>query len=75
MNSNLDFKLNKFGVRRLLHSEEMTDVLMGYAEGISSNAGTNFEAKHMGTRVIVVPKNEEGEKDNLNNNTLLKAVR
>lgn len=75
MNNNLDFKLNKYGVRRLLHSKEMTDVLMDYAENVSSNAGANYEAKHMGTRVIVVPKNEEGEKDNLNNNTLLKAVR
>lgn len=73
--SKMKFSLNFQGVGELLKSQDMTNVLEGYARGISARAGEDYEAKVMPTRVIVVPKNEKGEKDNYDNNTLLKAVR
>lgn len=69
----LKFQLNYKGVRELLHSQEMSDVLLSYANHIASNAGEGYEAKHMQTRVIVVPGTPEAEQDNYNNNTLLKS--
>lgn len=68
------FELNTAGVAKLLHSHEMSDALMSEARKVAANAGENFEAVQMPTRVIVVPANEKGEQDNYENNTLLKAV-
>ena len=73
--SNFEFELNKKGVAQLLHSSEMAAALMDNAERIADNAGEHFQAKQMPTRVIVVPIDDDGERDNLENNALLKAVR
>lgn len=73
--SNMKFTLNFKGVGELLKSDEMTSVLEGYARSISARAGDDYEARIMPTRVIVRPKNEKGEKDNADNNTLLKSMR
>lgn len=67
-------ELNTAGVAKLLHSAEMAQALMSEAQKVAANAGADFEAKQMPTRVIVVPANEKGEQDNYENNTLLKAV-
>ena len=72
--SNIQFELNTGGVAKLLHSAEMSNALMAAAQHIASNAGEHYEAKQMPTRVIAVPKDDEGEQDNYENNTLLKAV-
>ena len=72
--SNVHFELNKAGVAKLLHSQEMAGALMEQANHIASNAGEHYKAKQMPTRVIVVPIDEIGEQDNYENNTLLKAV-
>ena len=68
-------ELNYKGVSQLLHSSEMANVLMVGANQLASNAGAGYKAKQMKTRVIVVPETEEAERDNLENNTLLKARR
>jgi len=75
MSSLVKFELNYGGVRQLLHSKEMQGVLMQAANQVASNAGAGYKAVQMPTRVIVVPDTEEAEKDNLKNNTLLKAGR
>lgn len=71
----MKFELNRTGVRTLLHSQEMQDVLMGYARTVSGNAGEGYEIKQMPTRAIVVEtSSKEAYQDNLEHNTLLKAV-
>lgn len=73
--SNIKFKLNYKGVGELLHSRQMQDVLMGYAKQVGGNAGEGYVAKQMPTRAIVVEAyTDEAKEDNLQNNTLLKAV-
>ena len=69
------FELNYRGVGNLLHSGEMSNVLMSYASQIADKAGGGYKAKQMKTRVIVVPETPEAESDNYQNNTLLKSRR
>ena len=74
MSKAIEFKGNNAGIQEMLKSPEMQDVLLGYAQQIQFNAGQDYEVKELGTRVVVVPSNEQGESDNYENNTLLKAV-
>lgn len=74
MSKAIEFKGNNAGIQEMLKSPEMQDVLLGYAQQIQFNAGQDYEVKELGTRVVVVPSNEQGENDNYENNTLLKAV-
>jgi hypothetical protein len=74
MSKAIEFKGNNAGIQEMLKSPEMQDVLLGYAQQVQFNAGQNYEVKELGTRVVVVPSNEQGENDNYENNTLLKAV-
>ena len=74
MSKAIEFKGNSAGIQEMLKSPEMQDVLLGYAQQIQFNAGQDYEVKELGTRVVVVPSNEQGENDNYENNTLLKAV-
>lgn len=67
------FELNYGQVGSLLHSGEMSNVLMRYASQIADRAGEGYKAKQMQTRVIVVPETPEAESDNYQNNTLLKS--
>lgn len=75
-----DFRveLNSDGVRELLQSSEMAGICRSLAEGIAGRAGTGYEVTtYTGkTRVnaSVHAATEEARKDNLKNNTLLKAV-
>lgn len=74
--SKVKFKLNYQGVGALLHSSEMVSVLQSRAQSVANNAGEGFEVKQMPTRAIVVETaSRKATKDNLENNTLLKAVR
>jgi len=73
--SNFKFELNYQGVRSLLHSSEMREVLRGYGNAIASKAGEGYEIKNMPTRAIAVSTaTPKARKDNLKNNTLLKAM-
>lgn len=69
------FELNYAGVREcLLKSEFAKNAVMQHANAIALRAGQDYEVVDAGSRVYVHPSNERGEKDNLENNTLLKAV-
>lgn len=74
MSSGFKFVLNKKGVAELLHSDEMVTALMQNASKVATKAGTGYEAKQMGTRVIVLARSAEAEQDNYENNTLLKSM-
>lgn len=72
-----DFKLNKAGVRELMRSSEMMDAMTGYAQQIRSRAGDGYEiSQFVGKNRVnasVFADTYEARKDNLENNTLLKA--
>ena len=72
---NLKIELNKKAVGDLLHSQGLADVMLEAAHGIQQNAGNGYEVVQKPTRAIVRPKTDEAARDNLENNTLLKAVR
>ena len=73
------FKLNRQGVAELMKSAAMQEVLKEYATGIRNRCGDGY------TQDIYVGKNRanamvsaetyQAKKDNLENNTILKAVR
>lgn len=71
-------EVNYAGVGELLRSDSMRTVVKTAAVQIATNAGEGYEhdTKLMGTRVIAsaFAATKEAQKDNLENNTLLKAV-
>ena len=77
--SKIKFKLNRKGVAELLKSAAMQEVLNEYATGIRNRCGDGY------TQDIYVGKNRanamvsaetyQAKRDNLENNTILKAVR
>ena len=74
------FQLNRKGVRELLQSAEMLNACGMYAEDIKGRAGAGYEVSTHSpgkTRVnaSVYAATKEAAQDNLENNTLLKAVR
>lgn len=75
----VEFKLNREGVRQLLQSEEMANVCRGYANEIQGRCGEGYEVTTFTgkTRVnaSVHAATPEARRENLENNTLLKAVR
>ena len=76
--SKMKFELNRQGVGELLKSKDMERVLNGYAKEIAGRAGEGYRAgSYQGSdrvKVNVWPETPEAWKDNLENNTLLKAV-
>lgn len=71
------FELNRAGVRELLKSAEMQEVLMNYARGISSRAGEGYSVYVGSNRanVSVQTDTQEAIQDNLDNNTLLRRLK
>jgi len=77
--SKMQFKLNKAGVGSMLKSAEMQSVLSKQASAIKNRCGEGYEQD------IFVGKNRanamvwadsyQARKENMENNTLLKAVR
>lgn len=77
--SKVKFKLNRSGVAELMRSSAMQAVLQEYATGIRNRCGDGY------TQDIYVGKNRanatvsaetyKAKRDNLENNTILKAVR
>lgn len=71
-------ELNGEGVRELLRSSEMMSVCKEHARQIAARAGSGYAVStYTGkTRVnaSVYAATEEANRDNLKNNTLLKAV-
>lgn len=77
MSKLVKFKLNYEGVSQLMKSPEMQGVLIDYANKIQSRAGDGYSV-HVGPRranVSVRTETDAAAQDNLDNNTLLKAVR
>ena len=71
------FELNHAGVRELLQSQEMQDVLVDFAEQVANRAGDGYSV-YVGTNranVSVRTETEEAMADNLDHNTLEKAIR
>ena len=79
MNKPFRFELNRQGVGELLKSKDMERVLDDYAQGVSARAGEGYRSgAYQGSdrvKVNVWPETPEARQDNLENNTLLKAVR
>ena len=76
MANKLKFKLNGAGVRELLQSPEMVNVLTGYADQVAEKAGDGFDV-YIGknrANVSVVASTPEAESKNYKENTLLKAL-
>lgn len=71
-------ELNRQGVRELLRSSEMAAVCRGHADQIAARAGSGYEVTtHTGKNRVnasVHVATEEAYRDNMKNNTLLKAV-
>ena len=71
------FKLNEEGVKQLMMSDGMRTAVEYYAGGICERAGEGYKVKYGKNRVVAFVETETNEaaQDNLDNNTLLKAVR
>ena len=76
---NVRIELNEAGVRELLQSAEMEALCTELARGIAGRAGDGYtvDSRVGRTRVNarVTIATAEAARDNLKNNTLLKAVR
>ena len=77
--SKLKIKLNSAGVQSLLKSSEMQNVLSGHATAIRQRAGDGYEQDvYVGktrANAMVKATSFKAKRDNMKNNTLLKAVR
>lgn len=73
------FELNYAGVGELLRSGEMKAVVEAYTDAVLSHAGPDYgaEVKFVKDRWAgyVDDRTEKGNRDNLDNNTLLKSLR
>ena len=77
--SKVKFKLNGQGVAELLKSAAMQEVLKEYATGIKNRCGDGYTQDiYVGknrANAMVSAETREALRDNLDNNTILKAVR
>ena len=75
--SKVKFELNRAGVRELLRSQEAMEVCKTYANAIQSRAGNGYEVDTYAGRnrvnASVYAATYEARRDNMENNTLLKA--
>ncbi len=76
MSKNISIVLNTAAVGELLRSDAVASYLMGVAGSVASAAGEEYETLQGFDRVsvIVKPATRRAEQDNLEHNTLLKAV-
>ena len=86
MSGKVEIKLNRAGVRELMQSPEMQEILKEAGEQVAQAAnaaakipGAEYEAEapfvgRNRANVSVHPANKEAGKDNLQQNTLLKAL-
>lgn len=79
MSSSIVFKLDKAGVRELLRSPQMMAVCKEHAQAVQGRCGDGYEVTtHTGKNRVnasVHAATVEARRDNLDNNTLEKAVR
>ena len=78
MSKNINFKLNRRGVGELLKSKQMEKSILLSVNKVKSRAGSNYEVQETKVQSRIVAfcktKNKAGRRDNLKNNTLLKAL-
>jgi len=76
--SKADFELNLPGLNELMKSAEMQAVTEAAGQAMARAAGPGYATKtHVASFVAVTsvyPETDEANRDNLNNNTLLKAA-
>ena len=75
--SNLQVVRSDAGVRELMQSQEMQDVLVDFAQQVAEKAGDGYDV-YIGinrANVSVRTATEEAMADNLDHNTLEKAIR
>ena len=75
--SDFKFVLNRAGVRELMQSQEMQDVLVEFAGQVAERAGDGYDV-YIGmnrANVSVMTATEEAMADNLDHNTLEKSIR
>ena len=75
--SQVKFVPNNAGFREFLRSEPVRAMVLNRAEAVAGRAGGNFAVQTvMLSRqiAIVEPADEETRRDNLKNDTLLKAI-
>lgn len=72
------FTLDRAGVRRLLKSDEMLNCVKSYADDAVSSLGEGYEVNTRRGKTRVNAKIQavsyKAKRDNLTNNTILKAV-
>lgn len=77
--SDVKVVLNRSGVRELLKSEEMMQICKGYAETARGRLGDGYEVTcHVGKNRVnaeIKAVSFGARKENLENNTILKALR
>lgn len=75
--SDFKFVLNRDGVRELMQSQEMQDVLVDFAGQVAERAGDGYSVYVGATRanVSVMTATDEAAADNFDHNTLEKAIR
>lgn len=77
--SRMKFKLNRKGIADLMKSDEMQGILNEKATAIRNRCGDGYEQDiYVGknrANAMVSAESVKAKKDNLKNNTLLKAVR
>ena len=78
-NGNITFVLNPAGVRELLRSQEMQNILQSAADVKAAACGQGYEASvHVGVNrayANIYPATKDAYHDNLDNNTLEKVIR
>lgn len=79
MSQKVKIELNSGGIRSLLRSSEMMSCVVGIAEEMAQRAGNGYEvSKYVGAGRVnasVRTDTTDAYQDNLDNNTLLKAMR
>lgn len=77
--SKTKIELNSAGIRALLRSEEMKEACQAQASAVAKRCGTGYESdSYVGKGRVncsVYPATPKANRDNLRNNTLLKALK
>ena len=78
MSDKFVFELNSEGVKELLNSPEMKDILVEKAKMVQQTAGKDYEVNLFEGKnrpnVSIGAMTKKAKKDNLKHNTLLKAL-
>lgn len=76
--SKMEIKLNSDGIQELLKSREIASVCEEQAKAVAGRAGDGYTVQQRNyqerTGYAVIAETEEAYRDNLKNNTLLKAL-